>query len=185
MFPCPIHCEHVYEKEWRNQRCAVPGSTFTVSARKGGGRWRRKEGKRNWWRNNWRTQWMWRGLKDTHTPAPLQIKKKTWESRNLREVDTGLLHWGSRNEGELRILGKLMVGGGMERPTWVASVFLAPGRRGCPWLSRVEGAVEPRASRWGGLRVHRGWSTCLQLCGGTPRLLWCRYPEATQTCVAP
>ncbi len=33
-------------------------------------------------------------------------------------------------------------------PTRVASVTLAPGRRGCPWLSRVEGAVEPRASRW-------------------------------------
>lgn len=35
-----------------------------------------------------------------------------------------------------------------------------------------------------GPRVHRGWSTCLQLCGGTPRLLWCRYPEATPICVA-
>lgn len=37
----------------------------------------------------------------------------------------------------------------------------------------------------GGPRVRREWSTCLQLCGGTPRLLWCRYPEATQICVAP
>lgn len=37
----------------------------------------------------------------------------------------------------------------------------------------------------GGSRARRGWSTFPQLCGGTPRLLWCRYPEATQICVSP
>lgn len=63
----------------------------------------------------------------------------------------------SRNEGEVRILG------------------MREGRRSHP----------SRGSGGGGPRVRREWSTCLQLCGGTPRLLWCRYPEATQICVAP
>lgn len=64
----------------------------------------------------------------------------------------------SRNEGEVRISGN---------------------DRGSPErLQQEEGGRE-------GPRVRREWSTCLQLCGGTPRLLWCRYPEATQICVAP
>lgn len=79
-----------------------------------------------------------------------------------------------------------MAGRGMECPTWVASVFLAPGRRGCPWLSKGEGIrARTKSQQEARSRVHHGWSTCLQLCGGTPRLLWCRYPEATQICVAP
>lgn len=60
------------------------------------------------------------------------------------------------------------------------------------WAKRMSMAVEGRRGRGRTKsrqkvrpRVHRGWSTCLQLCGGTPRLLWCRYPEATQICVAP
>lgn len=34
-------------------------------------------------------------------------------------------------------------------------------------------------------KAHRGWSTFLPLYSGTPRLLWCRYPEAARTCVSP
>ena len=61
------------------------GSTFTVSAQGCG---RRKEGKRN--RKGGDKLNVARGLKThKHTPALLQIKSKTWESRNLREVDTG------------------------------------------------------------------------------------------------
>lgn len=66
------------------------GSTFTVSAQGCG---RRKEGKRNR-RGGGNKLNVARGLKThKHTPAPLQIKNKTWESRNLREVDTGFCTW--------------------------------------------------------------------------------------------
>lgn len=71
----------------------------------------------------------------------------------------------SRNEGEVRILG------------------MTEGRRSGSSGGRRGGCGGGEVER--GPRVRREWSTCLQLCGGTPRLLWCRYPEATQICVAP
>lgn len=61
--------------------------------------------------------------------------------------------------------------------TWAKWMSMAvKGRRD---RARTKSQQEARS------KVHHGWSTCLQLCGGTPRLLWCRYPEATQICVAP
>lgn len=69
-------------------------------------------------------------------------EKKTWEKQKIEGVSTGFLHWGRRNEFELKISGKLTVGRGMESPARFTSVTLAPGRRRCPWLSRVEGAFE-------------------------------------------
>lgn len=185
-----VLCFHVQPKvntsARRNEGTSIHTPRFHIYSERTGVCGRRKEGKRNLKGDI--TLWMWRKGQTTHkhTPAPLQNKgKKTWESRNLREADTGLLHWGSRNEGELRILGKLRNCRKKDEPN--------KGRQ-CnsgPWEKRMSMAVEGRRGSWTksrqvtGPRVHRGWSTCLQLCGGTPRLLWCRYPEATQICVAP
>lgn len=58
---------------------------------------------------------MWQGLKDTHTLSSPNHEKK----KNLRKQKSE--GGGYRNEGELRILGKL-IGGGMESPVSTQSI---------------------------------------------------------------
>lgn len=37
MFPCPIHCEHVCKKEWRNHHCGVRTPRFHIYSERTGG----------------------------------------------------------------------------------------------------------------------------------------------------
>lgn len=155
--------------------CAVCTARFHIYSEPMEG-WKERGG---WWGKYLKST----GLKtQTHSHSSSNQEKKPEKAENLREVETGFLPLGSRNGGELSSNWlweegwKAQCRSPVYPDTWAKKMSMA-----------VEGRRGSRTKSWQmvGPRVHQRLSTCLQLCGGTPRLLWCRYPEATQTCVAP